>query len=165
MSTQDGAAAAGRRDAAGAAPGYVERLWPAWWLYLVVTGLGIGFGLVVAPFGATVSVVVAVVMTLVLAALLLATATAVGVRGDRFVAGRANIPVTFLGGAEALDATGMRQAHGPELDARAYLCLRGWIGAGVRVAVTDPADPAPYWLVSTRHPDRVVAALERARRA
>lgn len=165
MSTQDGAAAAGRRGAAGAAPGYVERLWPAWWLYLVVVGLGIGFGLVVAPFGATVSVVVAVVMTLVLAALLLATATAVGVRGDRFVAGRASIPVTFLGGAEALDATGMRQAHGPELDARAYLCLRGWIGSGVRVAVTDPADPAPYWLVSTRHPDHVVAALERARQA
>ena len=85
MSTQDGPAAAGRRAAAGPGPGYVERLWPAWWLYLVMLGLGIGFGLVVAPFGATVSVVVAVVMTLVLGGLLLRLATEVGVRDGQHV--------------------------------------------------------------------------------
>ena len=25
--------------------------------------------------------------------------------------------------------------------------------------MSDPDDPAPYWLVSTRHPDRLAAAL------
>ncbi len=25
--------------------------------------------------------------------------------------------------------------------------------------ITDPADPAPYWLVGTRHPDELARAL------
>ena len=29
----------------------------------------------------------------------------------------------------------------------------------VRVEITDPADPAPYWLLSTRHPDRLARAI------
>ena len=29
----------------------------------------------------------------------------------------------------------------------------------VRVPVEDPADPAPYWLVSSRRPDQLAAAL------
>ena len=37
--------------------------------------------------------------------------------------------------------------------------------ACVRVPLTDPADPTPYWLVSTRHPARLVAALDAARSA
>jgi len=53
---------------------------------------------------------------------------------------------------------------GPELDARAYLCLRGWIAAGVRVPVLDPRDPAPYWLVSSRRPAELAEALRLARR-
>ena len=33
-------------------------------------------------------------------------------------------------------------------------------GAGtVRVEVADPADPTPYWLTSTRHPERIVEVL------
>jgi hypothetical protein len=33
----------------------------------------------------------------------------------------------------------------------------------VRIDLADPDDPTPYWFVSTRHPERLVAALERAR--
>ena len=54
----------------------------------------------------------------------------------------------------------MRQAHGPRLDARAYLCLRGWIPTGVRIALADPQDPTPYWLLSTRRPEALAAALQ-----
>ena len=85
-------------------------------------------------------------------------------RLDPFRAGRARIPVALLGAPEALDAEAMRQARGPGLDARAYLCLRGWISAGVRVPVLDPRDPAPYWLVSSRRPEDLAEALRRARR-
>jgi hypothetical protein len=35
----------------------------------------------------------------------------------------------------------------------------------IRVWVDDPADPVPYWLVSTRSPQRLAAALEAARDA
>ena len=63
----------------------------------------------------------------------------------------------------ALDAAGMRRAAGVDADARAYLLLRPYLKRGVRVEIADPADPTPYWLVSCRRPDRVVAAVEAAR--
>ncbi|MGA9746160.1 MAG: DUF3093 family protein, partial [Nocardioides sp.] len=34
-----------------------------------------------------------------------------------------------------------------------------YLARSVQVPVDDPGDPAPYWLVSTRHPQRLVAAL------
>jgi hypothetical protein len=33
----------------------------------------------------------------------------------------------------------------------------------VKVELTDPQDPTPYWLVSTRRPERVVEAIAEAR--
>jgi Protein of unknown function (DUF3093) len=139
-----------------------ERLWPSVWLAVVVPLLGTGFGLVTAPLGAAVAVPVAVLATLVLGGVLLATTPTVAVADGMFRAGRARIPVDLLGGPEVLDADSMRHARGPGLDARAYLCLRGWISAGVRVPVLDPRDPAPYWLVSSRRPAELAEALRRA---
>jgi hypothetical protein len=141
-----------------------ERLWPSVWLAPVVLLLGAGFGLVTAPFGGGVAVAVAVLATLALAGMLLATTSTVAVQDGVFRAGRARIPVDLLGDPEVLDADAMRRARGPELDARAYLCLRGWIATGVRVPVLDPRDPAPYWLVSSRHPADLAEALRLARR-
>jgi hypothetical protein len=33
------------------------------------------------------------------------------------------------------------------------------VGPVVRIEVLDPDDPTPYWVVSTRHPERLIAAL------
>jgi hypothetical protein len=79
-----------------------------------------------------------------------------------FQAGRARIGLAHLGRAEALDAERARLATGPDADARAYLVLRPYLKRAVRVSVVDPADPTPYWLVSTRHPDTLAAALNTA---
>jgi Protein of unknown function (DUF3093) len=141
-----------------------ERLWPSVWLAPVVLLLGIGFGLVATPLGGVVAVPVAVLATLALGGMLLATTATVAVADGMFRAGRALIPVELLGTPEALDAEAMRHARGPGLDARAYLCLRGWVPAGVRVPVLDPRDPTPYWLVSSRRPEELAEALDRARR-
>jgi hypothetical protein len=48
---------------------------------------------------------------------------------------------------------------GVDADARAYLVLRPYVKRAVRVPLLDPDDPTPYWLVSCRHPDRVLSAL------
>jgi hypothetical protein len=68
----------------------------------------------------------------------------------------------LLGRVEVLDAERMRQARGPDLDARAYLCLRGWIATGVLVELRDTEDPTPYWLVSSRRPAELAAAISAA---
>jgi hypothetical protein len=84
------------------------------------------------------------------------------VEGGTFRAGRARIPVELLGAPVALDAPASRRLAGMDADARAYLLLRPYVKRSVQVPVADPEDPTPYWLVSTRRPEQLVAALTRA---
>jgi hypothetical protein len=87
----------------------------------------------------------------------------VSVDGTTFRAGRAHIPLDLVGPVTALDADGVRRQAGVEADARAYLLLRPYLKRGVRVDIADPADPTPYWLVSSRRPDALASALEAGR--
>ena len=77
-------------------------------------------------------------------------------------AGRARIDVHHVGAATPLDPEAARRLAGVEADARAYLLLRPYLKRAVRVEITDPADPAPYWLLSSRRPDELSAALTRS---
>lgn len=74
-------------------------------------------------------------------------------------AGPARVPLTYLGTVEALDAAATRALHGPQADARAFFLIRPYIATAVRVEITDRSDPTPYWLVGSRHPDRLASAL------
>ncbi|WP_299929661.1 DUF3093 domain-containing protein [uncultured Nocardioides sp.] len=87
----------------------------------------------------------------------------VSVDGTTFRAGRAHIPLELVGRATALEADDVRRQAGVDADARAYLLLRPYLKRGVRVDIADPADPTPYWLVSSRRPDALVSALEAGR--
>ena len=93
------------------------------------------------------------------------TAPVVAVRDGELHAGRAHLPVSLLGPVEVLDREGVRAAMGPGYDPRAFVCLRAWIGGAVTAPVTDPADPTPTWLVSSRRPRALAAAIEAARAA
>ena len=74
-------------------------------------------------------------------------------------AGRARIAGEFLGGAEPLDPAETRRIAGPGADARAYLLLRPYLKRAVRVTVRDDRDPTPYWLLSSRDPEHLAAAI------
>jgi len=86
-------------------------------------------------------------------------AARLSVSDGEFRAGRARIPVAMLGAPVALDAAAARRLAGVDADARAFLLLRPYLRRAVMVPVQDPADPTPYWLVSTRQPERLVRAL------
>lgn len=77
-------------------------------------------------------------------------------------AGHAHIVLSQLGACVALDADQTRRVAGVEADGRAFLVLRPYLRESVRVEVTDPADPAPYWLLSTRRPLELTHALSRS---
>lgn len=78
-------------------------------------------------------------------------------------AGRARIALEHIGAATALDADGVRRLAGVDADARAHLLLRPYLKRGARLDIVDRDDPTPYWLLSCRRPDRLVAAIEAAR--
>lgn len=75
--------------------------------------------------------------------------------------GPAHLDAEHVGAVRALDAAATRAALGPQADARAWLRVRPYVRTAVMVEVDDPADPTPYWLVSTRDPHAVAAALGR----
>ncbi len=148
-----------------APPAYAERLWfgPTGWVCVV--GLAGVAAIALYPVGPVAAAVAAVLALAGGAAAASAVATRVRVAGGELHAGSAHIPLDLLGDAVPLDAAATRAELGPRLDARAYLCLRAWARTAVRVPVLDPADPTPYWLVSTRHPQRLGAAVAAGRRA
>jgi len=78
---------------------------------------------------------------------------------DGLRVGQAHIGPAHVGAAVSLDRAAYRTQLGTGADARAYLVTRPYLDHGVRVTIDDPADPAPYWLISSRHPDALAAAL------
>ncbi len=78
---------------------------------------------------------------------------------DRFQAGRASIEWRYITDVKALSATETRARRGRDADARAWLLVRPYLPRSVEISLDDPDDPAPYWLVATRHPRRLSEAL------
>jgi hypothetical protein len=136
-----------------------ERLWPAPWLF-VATALVIPASLLVfLPIDPTAGVVVAIVLYSGCVVLLLLGSPRVEVRDSTLLAGKARLPLSVVSGAVASRGTQARAERGTALDARAFLMIRGWVDPVVKVTLDDPQDPTPYWLVSTRRPEELVAAL------
>lgn len=136
-----------------------------WWVQGAMFVASLWLAVVVALPPAAAWVVSVASMLLLAAGLLSYGSARVSVGDGVFRAGRASIPVVHLGSATALDRETARRVAGTDADARAYLLLRPYLKQAVKVEVTDPADPAPYWLVSTRRPDQLAAALASAHSA
>jgi hypothetical protein len=138
---------------------YRERLWPAVWVF-VATALVIPASLLVfLPINQLVGVVVAIGLYGAIVALLIATTPTIEVTATTFRAGRARLPVKFVAHVTPFTGADATEQRGPKLDARAWLLLRGWLPGLVRVDLDDPSDPTPYWLVATRRPAELAAAL------
>ncbi|MCM3660140.1 DUF3093 domain-containing protein [Georgenia satyanarayanai] len=134
---------------------------------------GAAVGVLVWPFSATAGYVIGVLAAVaVVGALLVSSPRVVVDLGDEELgtgpvlhAANARIGVVHLGRTEVLDADAMVAAMGPQADARAFVCQRAWVRQGLRVEVVDPQDPTPYWLVASRRPAELAAALGRAGQA
>ena len=74
-------------------------------------------------------------------------------------AGQAHLPMSVVTRSAEIPRTAKSAALGRQLDPAAFVLHRSWIGSLILLVLEDPDDPTPYWLVSCRHPDRVLAAL------
>jgi hypothetical protein len=133
----------------------------SWWL-VGLLGAGVLWPVLGVAIGWWWGLAAAAATFAVIAAVLLAGSTKIIVDGSGLRVGRAWIEHRYLAGGRALDAEQTRIRRGPGADARAYLALRPYLPTAVEVELADPADPAPYWLVSSRHPERLADALNTA---
>jgi hypothetical protein len=150
---------------------YREKLWPNVWIWIISAGVAGAGILMFAPISMTAGYTAAGVLFAIIAVLLVLSTPAIVVTGDsltvgratierRFV-GRATIERRFVGSVEAFRGEEATAERGTRLNGLAYLCIRGWIDPVVKIQITDPSDQTPYWLTSTRHPDKLTAALAR----
>ncbi|WP_029145517.1 DUF3093 domain-containing protein [Microbacterium luticocti] len=151
--------------AAGSALTYRERLTPSLWAIVGAAVAAPMAAMVFVPFDTTLALVAGGLVAVLVIALMLAAAPTVELVDGMLRAGRAHIPVAVLGRPEAATGAEARTLRGPGLERDAWHLIRGGIDGLVRVPVTDPADPTPVWVVSSRTPDRLAAAIRRAQQA
>jgi Protein of unknown function (DUF3093) len=142
---------------------YRERLLPGPMIF-VITALVIPASLLVfLPINITIGVICAAVLYSACVILLVVGSPRIEVTDSVLIAGRARLPLPNVGDATGFTGAAATEQRGTKLDARAWLVIRGWISPVVKVEVLDPSDPTPYWIVSTRHPTDLVAALSKAK--
>ncbi|MEU9117979.1 DUF3093 domain-containing protein [Streptomyces sp. NPDC048483] len=143
---------------------YEERLTAprSWWVIAAL--VGVACALMLLPLG-TLPMLGGLIAGGALAAVAVSSYGSARIRvvGDSLIAGDAKIPVAALGEARALDADEALAWRTHKADARAFMLLRGYVRTAVRVEITDPEDPTPYAYLSTREPERLVAALAAVR--
>lgn len=88
--------------------------------------------------------------------------TSIEVTGGELRAGRATLPLSQAGDVTALDPAQTRALRGPRADPRAFLLVRSFLPGSVYIEVTGRPDGPPYWLLSTRHPAELAAAIRRS---
>jgi hypothetical protein len=150
-----------------AATTYVERLGLPWWLWLAGLALG-GFLAVELWMGADglrAWLPFVVLPTAIVVALWWLGRIRVEVTDGELRVDDARLPVRFVADAVPLDAEGRREVLGVGADPLAFVVQRPWIAGAVQVVLDDPADPTPFWVVSSRDPVRLAAALLAARDA
>lgn len=138
-----------------------------WWWYVPAAGIGVLLGaeLHMGYGGLRSWIGYAVLVPLAVGVLVSLGRTQVRVGGGVLRVGAAVLPLRYAGRAEVVDRRGKQAALGPELDPAAFVLHRGWVGPMVRLEVTDPADPTPYWVFSVRDPDRLLTAIRDSTRA
>ena len=78
-------------------------------------------------------------------------------------AGAAVLEWPFVGKVIVHDRAATRARLGAGADHAAWLLVRSFVPGSVEVTIDDPADPHPYWLVSTRKPAELAQAIAERR--
>jgi hypothetical protein len=152
-------------------PDYRERLYVplAWWLLAVPTVLILG-ATVYAGLSWPWPVVIVGGLAAGCAALLIALGWGSVEVGDGALrAGSAVLPLTAITEVVELGERQSTRLRGPRADPAAHLYSRPYLKESVYLAVDQAAlaahsaSAAPYWLIGTRHPAKLAAAIERCR--
>ena len=142
-------------------PRYTERLTVAWWLWLPAIALVGLLSVEVYLLGPSLATFLPYLVLLPFATVVLwrLGRIRVAVQDDELFVDDARLPLRFVADATVLDAAAKRDVLGPYAKPYAFVIQRPWIAGAVQVHLNDPADPTPYWIVSSRHPAELAAAL------
>jgi Protein of unknown function (DUF3093) len=132
-----------------------------WWVLAALFALSVLLA-VGAYLGPTWGIGTSLATMLIAAGIFVSGSIVITVDEQQIRVGRASIEHSYIAVCQPLDAEQTRRRAGVEADASAHLVLRPYIKTAVEVTLDDKDDPVPYWLISTRDPQRLAAALQEA---
>lgn len=142
---------------------YFERLVPSAPSWLLVPGVGLVVFIMFLPLDQALAMGVGVAVAALVGVWLWTLAAKIEVTTTHLWVGRARIELSSLGELKACSYQEMRHLQGPGSDARSFVLTRPWVRTGVYLEQTDPRDPTPFWLFSSRRPDELLGVLAHLR--
>jgi Protein of unknown function (DUF3093) len=137
----------------------------SWWVLGLLSAFMLGAGFL-AGFDWEPALAVYAAITVPLAAFLLIWGRLrIEVSRGVLRVGKSTLPLAQAGQVTTLDADQTRALRGPRADPAAFLLARPYLPEAVYIAVQDRAGVTPYWLIGTRRPAELAAAIEAARPA
>ena len=94
------------------------------------------------------------------AAIIYAATSTISVDEHELKIKKAHIEKKYLGDVKIIDHKEFAHLRTRGADPAAFLATTFWISRGVTISVTDPRDPTPYWLISTKRAAELKRALE-----
>jgi hypothetical protein len=147
---------------------YRERLTVPWWWFLPAFGLAAIIAYEVnlgirslpdwLPYALLLPVAAAGLIWLGRVEVRVVSTSDAGADAELWVGG-AHLPSSVISRAVEVPRSAKSAALGRQLDPAAYVVHRAWVKQMVLLVLDDPDDPTPYWLISCRRPERVLAAL------
>ncbi|MDG4767003.1 DUF3093 domain-containing protein [Solwaraspora sp. WMMD406] len=140
---------------------YRERLHLSWWLWAGALGLTalLAAEIWMGTSGARAWLPFTVLLPLTAGGLWWLGRIPIRVTADDLRVDDARLPLRYVADVVALDADGRRELLGVAADPLAFVIQRPWIGGAVQIVLDDPADPTPYWVISSRHPIELATAI------
>ncbi|MFY1694947.1 MULTISPECIES: DUF3093 domain-containing protein [unclassified Solwaraspora] len=144
---------------------YRERLRLPWWLWACALGLAalLAAEVWMGTSGVRAWLPFSVLLPVTAVGLWWLGRIPVRVTTDEFQVDDARLPLRHVADVVALDADGRRELLGVGADPLAFVIQRPWVSGAVQIVLDDPADPTPYWVVSSREPVRLAAEILAAR--
>jgi hypothetical protein len=139
---------------------YRERLRvpTAWWLLAIPVALTLG-GEFYEVLGSVWPPLIMAGLAVAFVAFFLSVGRAeIEVSDGALHAGGAVLPLTAVSEVVPLDERQSARLRGPKGDPAAYLYSRPYLKRHVYLALEDPR--VPYWMIGTRHPAELAAAIE-----
>jgi hypothetical protein len=134
-------------------------IWVLAFIYFLFLSLVIAIW---AAFDNTVTLIAFVASTIAIIYIAFAMRSTITLDGDELRIDRAHIDIKYLGAITILDAPAMRLLRTRDADPAAYLAIRFWIPTGLKIAVVDPRDPTPYWLITSKRGEEIAALLNKS---
>jgi hypothetical protein len=135
----------------------------AWWLLAMPSALILGATLYAGLTGPWPVIIMAILVVGCAALLITMGLGTLEVRDGTLRAGNDVLPLTAVSEVVLLDEKQTTRLRGPMADPAARLYSRPYLKESVYLVVAPPSPAGPYWLIGTRHPAELAAAVERCR--